>query len=165
MFQTPSLALRIKPRVWERPWGSTLFPCCPQLPPHTLSQKKKKRIRWHCSCRISLITSTFCSWTCGTGTFPICSAVLSPRQVCGCRLSPVRALQTTSPAKISTISSTNHSTGTSTICSRICSMMTLGMTVRNGHQHHVNQMTTCESHDNLKFPSPKDVTAASGPTK
>ena len=66
-----------------------------------------------------------------------------------CRLTPVRALQTTSPATISTISSMNHSTGTPTICSRICSLTMLGMTVRNGHQHHVNQMTTCESHDYL----------------
>ena len=65
--------------------------------------------------------------------------VCTSTRAVACRLSPVRALQTTSPATISTISSMGHSTGTFTIA-------------RNGHQHHVNQMTTCESRGNLQFP-------------
>ena len=43
MFQIPSLALRIHPRVWEWAVGQhTLFACSPQHL-HTRSQKKKKK--------------------------------------------------------------------------------------------------------------------------
>ena len=43
MFRIPSLALRIKPRVWG--WAveqHTLFACSLQPPSHTLSKEKKK---------------------------------------------------------------------------------------------------------------------------
>ena len=82
MFQIPSLALGINPRVWGWAVGKHVW----NVPPtaqhsrvgvgceaarssfraahsllHTRSPKKKC-IRWHCSCRITLITSTTCSW-------------------------------------------------------------------------------------------------------
>ena len=73
MFQIPSIALRIKPRVWVRLWGNTLFPFAAHGPLTTRSQKKKK------THSLTLLLQNHRSWICGTGTFPICSAVLSPR--------------------------------------------------------------------------------------
>ena len=45
MFRIPSLALRIKPRVWGWAVGQhTLFACSPQPPSHTLSKYANSRV-------------------------------------------------------------------------------------------------------------------------
>ena len=44
---------------------------------HTIS-KSKRRIRWHCSCRITLITSTLFSGSCGH-VHPCCRSCLRKR--------------------------------------------------------------------------------------
>ena len=167
LFHT--LSKYANPRVWVRTVGQHALPVQPTAPsPHALKKKKTHSLTLLLQNHLdhfNILLQDLWHWH----VHDLLTRVVYHGKYVHvhpcCRLSPVRALQTTSPATSSTISSMNHSTGTFTICSQICSLMTLGMTVRNGHQHHVNQMTTCESHDNLQFPSPKDITTASGPTK
>ena len=81
-------------------WGNTCGTCRPQPPPHTLSKEKTHFLTLLQQNHLDLPRS--------------------PQFVhvhpC-CRLTPVRALQTTSPATSSTISSRICGTGTSTTCS------------------------------------------------
>ena len=117
----------------------------PQPPSHTLSKvKKKKRIRWHCSFRITLITSTFCSWRLrGTSTGAVAWRLY---ERCTTRFCTRSRGTCCTPSKIcGTRSATICST---TICSRLVTSHG-----RRGTQHHnvcyeVNR-APCESHDNL----------------
>ena len=106
MFQIPSLALRINPGVGGWAVGQHVWNVPPTAPfPHAV--KRKKRIRWHCSCRITKTTPTICFGICGTGTSTICCTIRFDIHSSGITLIT------------STCCSRIRGTGTSTICS-IC---------------------------------------------
>ena len=154
MFQIPSLALRVNPRVWGVGCGQHVWNVPPTAPfPHAVKRKKKNAFantapaesprspQQSASGSAALAHPQSVARFVSTSTPPESPSSRQhaapgsvvpehPRSAqyvhvhpC-CRLTPVRALQTTLPATISTISSLICGTDTSTICSWICSLMT-----------------------------------------
>ena len=179
MFQIPSLALRINPRVWEWAVGQHVWNVPPTAPfPHAIKRQNAfantapaesprspqhsapgivgtstravarafasepqpknhlnnllREVRhwhihnlWHDSFRHPLLRNHL-DHVNDLHVDPWYRNIHDQLNICARPpvLSPVRTLQTTSPATISTMSSLIYGTGTSTICSWICSLMT-----------------------------------------